>query len=111
MDSLEFYKEDTSLRIGDIQSRAGGIRYIQFDLAAWSVLKSSELLVDVDYELVSLLYLLDEHIAASETLEHNNASDLQSKEEFISDLSDYLLEIEHRIFLSEKIRKLLQEQD
>ena len=111
MDSLVFYQRDQSLRIGDIQSRAGGIRYIQFDLAAWNVLKSSELLVDVDYELVSLLYLLEENIDASETLTHNNGSDFISKEQFISDLSDYLLEIEHRIFLSKRIKTLLDEKE
>lgn len=107
MDSLVFYQKEKSLSIGDIQSRAGGIRYIQFDLAAWNVLKSSELLVDVDYELVSLLYLLEENIDASETLTHNNGYDEESKEQYISQLSDYLLETEHRIILSRQIRDLL----
>ncbi len=110
MDTANYYLEDPAMSIGAMRSAARGIRYIQFDLAAWNVLKSSELLVDVDYELVSLLYLLNEHINNSnEIISEGAATDRASKEAFISDLSDYILEIKHQLFLSEKIRDLLSE--
>ena len=112
MDSAIYYLDDQKMSISDIRSNARGIRYIQFDLAAWSVLKSSELLVDVDYELVSLLYLLNEHIDNSnEVKSPGHAADRKTKEQFISDLSDYLLEIKHRIYLSNKIKELLVERN
>lgn len=110
MDSLTYYQADTNLRIGDIITKAGGVRYIQFDLAAWNVLKGSELLVDVDYDLASLLYLLNESIADAGTIPIPfKASDQEAKEETIVDLSDYIGSIKHRIYLSEEIQKLLVE--
>ena len=109
MDTALLYLDDPEVSIGMIRSRARGIRYIQFDLAAWNVLKSSELLVDVDYELVSMLYLLNEHINNSNEIEsQGDATDKATKEAFVSDLSDYLLEIKHQLFLSEKIKDLLK---
>ena len=109
VDSLTYYQADTSLRIGDILTKAGGVRYIQFDLAAWNVLKGSELLVDVDYDLASLLYLLNESITDAGTIPIPfKASDQEAKEETIVDLSDYIGSIKHRIFLSEEIQKLLR---
>ena len=111
IDSLTYYQDDTNMRITDILNRSGGIRYIQFDLAAWNVLKSSELLIDVDYDLVSLLYLLDESIVAdSNTISHPfHATDRAAKEEFISDISDYIVSIKYRLYLCQEIKKLLSE--
>ncbi len=110
MDSLEFYQDDSSTRIADIISRSRGIRYIQYDLAAWNVLKSSELLIDVDYELVSLLYLLNESIDNQSTVQFEyKASSPLAKEELISDLSDYLVDINHRIYLCKEIQRLLKD--
>lgn len=111
LDSLMYYRDNTKVRIGDILSNTKGIRYIQFDLAAWNVLKSSELLVDVDYDLTSLLYLLNESIVydANTLKVPDNASDKASKGEFITSLSDYIVSIKHRIFLSKEIQKLLSE--
>ena len=113
VDSLTFYMNNTDMRITDILSRSGGIRYIQFDLAAWNVLKSSELLIDVDYDRVSLLYLLDESIVAdSNTIPHPfHATDRAAKEEFVSDISDYMNSTEYRLYLCEEIQKLLKEMD
>ena len=109
IDSLTHYQQDNSLRIGDILSRTKGIRHIQFDLAAWSVLKSSELLVDVDYELVSYLYLLSESISQSADLTIKyNATDPEAKEELISDLDDYLVAINDQKYMSEQILKILK---
>ncbi|MEM9679931.1 MAG: hypothetical protein AAF901_06375 [Bacteroidota bacterium] len=112
MDSLTYYLEDTTLRVGDILELAGGIRYIQFDLAAWNVLKSSELLIDVDYDLTSLLYLLNESIIAdASTLNWvNNTVGKEDKEDLISTISDYIVSIKHRLVLSQEIQKLLKEQ-
>ena len=108
IDSLTYYLEDSDKRITDILSKARGIRYIQFDLAAWSVLKSSELLVDVDYELVSLLYLLNESIDNSETIDNPSlAFDRDTKSKVISDLDDYLVEINYRIDLCKRIQEIL----
>ncbi len=112
LDSMVYYQDDSNLSIGDVKAKTGGVRYIQFDLAAWNVLNSSELLVDVNYELVSFLYLLSESIDNSETLDiANNLSTKEAKEEFISNLSDYLVDIKHRIYLSNKIQELLRERN
>lgn len=112
LDSIIYYQDEPSMSIRDIKSKTGGIRYIQFDLAAWSVLKGSELLVDVDYELVSLLYLLNESIDNSETLSTpNHLSSRETKEEYISELSDYIVEIKHRLVLSFQIQEMLQMRD
>lgn len=111
LDSMAHYQDDPEMSIRDILSKSRGIRYIQFDLAAWNVLKSSELLVDVDYDLTSLLYLLNESIVydANTINTPDKASDKASKEELISALSDYIVSIKHRLVLSTEIQKLLNE--
>lgn len=110
IDSLKAYHYDTKKRIGDVLSLTKGIRHIQFDLAAWNVLKSSELLVDVDYDLASYLYLLSESVAQSTDLVINyNSPDPATKEELISDLEDYMVTINDHKFMSEQILKLLKE--
>ena len=113
LDSMMFYRDDPDMRISDILNRSRGIRYIQFDLAAWSVLKNSELLVDVDYDLVSLLYLLNESIIYdSQTISTpDNATDTDAKDELISTLGDYIGSIEHRKVLSIEIQKLLKKME
>lgn len=113
LDSMIYYRNNPEVSLGNILSRSRGIRYIQFDLAAWNVLKSSELLVDVDYDLTSLLYLLNESIIydASTINIRGNASDIETKDAVISTLSDYLVSIKHRIVLSNQIQKLLKSRD
>ena len=110
IDSLKAYQFDTGKRIGDVLSLTKGIRHIQFDLAAWNVLKSSELLVDVDYDLVSYLYLLSESVAQSTDLAVNyNSPEPAIKEELISDMEDYMVTINDHKYMSEQILKLLKE--
>ncbi|GEM_PF-3189967 len=113
LDSMMYYRDNAEVSIGKVLSKARGIRYIQFDLAAWNVLKSSELLVDVDYDLTSLLYLLNESIIYdANTIDiPGNALDQETKDAVISTLSDYLVSIKHRIVLAERIRELLDKRD
>ena len=108
LDSLIYYKDDPTMSLAAIKSNAKGVRYIQFDMAAWNVLKSSELLVDVDYEVISLLYLLDESISNSETIKVIYAlPEQESKRKYVDGLADYIGEIKHRTVLSQEIQKLL----
>ena len=112
VDSLKYYQNEDDLRITDILNRSQGIRYIQFDLAAWNVLKSSELLVEVDYEIVSLLYLLNESIDNEEDIDFPSvARDAETKELLIGNLEDYNSSTRHRLVLTQRIQKLLSEKD
>ncbi len=112
IDSLKAYQYDTEKRIGDVLSVTKGIRHIQFDLAAWNVLKSSELLVDVDYNLVSYLYLLSESVSQPENLAiAYSSSESDRKEELISDLEDYMVAIDYQKYMSEQILEILKDRN
>ncbi|MEM1259855.1 MAG: hypothetical protein AAGH81_15105 [Bacteroidota bacterium] len=112
-DALQSHLSDSKTRIGDIVGNAGGIRYIQFDLAAWNVLKNSELLVDVDYDIVSLLYLLNESIIYdSGTIKFSDVTTKKEvKEEVVSSLEDYLISINYRLSLCNQIKNLLNKKE
>ena len=112
IDSLKAYQYDAEKRIGDVLSVTKGIRHIQFDLAAWNVLKSSELLVDVDYNLVSYLYLLSESVSQPENLAiAYSSSESDRKEELISDLEDYMVAIDYQKYMSEQILEILKDRN
>lgn len=111
LDSMTHYRDNSEISIAQIIDNTRGIRYIQFDLAAWNVLKSSELLIDVDYDLTSLLYLLNESIIYdANTISFSaESTDQKEKEKVITALSDYIVSIKHRQFLCDEIQKLLKE--
>lgn len=60
-------------------------------MAQLCFLKGAELLEDVDYNLASLLYLLNPSIEEEESVNPSfNPTDSAAEEEVISDWSDYL---------------------
>ena len=66
--------------------------------------------MDVDYDLVSYLYLLSESVAQSTDLAVNyNSPEPAIKEELISDMEDYMVTINDHKYMSEQILKLLKE--
>ena len=115
-DSLLFYADDKSIDISDILSKTGGMDIFPLDFSAWNVLKASPLVTDVEYEIVSKLYLLEEMnklgndmiLNSLNMIERGSASPLK-KEKFQGDVSDFNNGCEGMMDAFKAIKEYLEE--